>query len=142
MIINALELRKKVSEETGCTESEVTDIINCFYNDWLKDLLSEFKYTFVLVEHLGLFNIRHKQYDKLIASIEKDIKKYTFQLSTSTESTHPNLIKIWNSKLEKLHLCLFNINILRENSNEAFKRNVEEKRKRDEKFNQLNNESV
>lgn len=142
MIVNTKDIIKKIAEETGCTESEVKDIVHCFHNEWLKDLLSEFKYAFVLVEHLGLFSYRKNKYDFLHNQITKDLKKYRQQLSLATPNTNVVLINLWNSKIEKLTISLNNLEELHRTREVIIKKNKESKKEREVIFNNLKNESV
>jgi hypothetical protein len=122
------DIKKIVAEKTGCTEAQVSEITLCFYNDWLKKILSEFKYPYVLVEHLGLFRFRNKNYEKTLLFVEKELKKYRFNLE-NTES-NANLIELWQSKIVLLEHALEMLKTLKDSIEENIQKNKLEAQQR------------
>lgn len=64
-----------VAEKTGYSEKEVQELVNLFYDEYVRENLSNFKHAHIYIEHLGVFSIRKKRIPNFIDKLEKQIKK-------------------------------------------------------------------
>ncbi len=96
---NLLDIKSKVALETGFTERQISQVIHCFYDDWIRILLSEFRCSIVLIEHLGSFTYRKAKYEGTVKFITKELKKYRYNISHSGEKVKPEILSLWEGKV-------------------------------------------
>lgn len=122
-IQNLLDIKSKIALETGFTEKQVSQVVHCFYDDWIKSLLTEFNYPLILIEHLGLFRFRRSRYEITKEFITKELKKYKYYTDRYT-SDKQGILDLWEGKVKKLELALINLETLNTTFTEQSKENI------------------
>jgi len=128
-----------VAAQTGYTEEEVANLVNMFYNEHVRESLSDFKNAHIFIEHLGTFNLRRSQVPSFVKQLQKNIENNEKVLATNPRmiSGESPMKAVIEKQIENNKKALVSVQALEE---KVVKCQEERKKLHNEKLKIYNNE--
>ena len=111
------DLLSIIAAKTGYSESEISDLTQRLYDDWVYKHLTEFENASILIDHLGVFNFRPKFADETIDNLkrlEKITQKSLDYYKDNPEKAIPALMRAKQNTLERSRTAIKKIEDLKQ----------------------------
>lgn len=99
------DISAEIAKEHNVSEEDVINLITCFYEDWVKKEMENFNYSYLQIEHFGVFSIRKNRFEKVLVDMDRIKSFYESQIEkekTREKKTFPKIVEIWHTNIEKV----------------------------------------
>lgn len=108
-------LLHSISEKTGYSTEDISDLITCFYEDWVVQHLSNFENSILLIEHLGTFTFRLKKCESVIKELTSAKSHFLNKIKVKEDSNVPGeIINKWKVIVADIDSTVLKMSVLRD----------------------------
>lgn len=132
MVNNLKTISKEVANEIGYPEEEVEKLTSLIYEDYLKQQLSEFKYSSIEIDKLGYINFRVTKADEYVRISQLKHNKIKANMDSKPDD-YP-LKEVMQKTLNNIETSIENVKILKEKAIEEAKFLKEDHKRRLEEY--------